>query len=162
MRSLPALAALITSFGIAWTAQAGGPGEPVPAAGYSDFGGYCDACDPCGHGHGRHCGHCGHICRRHLWYQQNSVFSCGCRGSYKHPVPPLYTYHWPGMYSAERMTDYVSPWRFPPLKPYTDELGIEVQHAGDSPNRIQPASAILENAAAKPASFSDHLERSLR
>jgi len=43
-------------------------------------------------------------------------FNCGCSGSYKYPVPPQYTYHWPGMYSQPTMTQYVSPYRFPPLK----------------------------------------------
>ncbi len=45
------------------------------------------------------------------------AFNCGCSGSYKYPVPPQYTYHWPGMYSQQTMTEYVSPYRFPPLKP---------------------------------------------
>jgi len=44
-------------------------------------------------------------------------FNCCCRGSYKFPVPPQYTYHWPGIYSQQTMTEYVSPWRFPPLRP---------------------------------------------
>lgn len=48
-------------------------------------------------------------------------YNCGCNGSYKFPVPPLYTYHWPGMYSQRLMTDYHSPWRFPPIRPYVDE-----------------------------------------
>jgi hypothetical protein len=48
-------------------------------------------------------------------------FNCSCRGSYNYPVPPQYTYHWPGMYKQVRMTDYVSPWRFPPIRPYTEE-----------------------------------------
>jgi hypothetical protein len=48
-------------------------------------------------------------------------YNCSCNGSYKFPVPPLYTYHWPGMYSQELMTNYHSPWRFPPLRPYEDE-----------------------------------------
>ncbi|HPP53915.1 MAG TPA: hypothetical protein PK777_13260 [Thermoguttaceae bacterium] len=43
-------------------------------------------------------------------------FNCGCSGSYKFPVPPQYTYHWPGMYSQPTMTQYTSPYRFPPLK----------------------------------------------
>lgn len=47
--------------------------------------------------------------------------NCECEGSYRHPVPPLYTYHWPGSYAQTAMTDYHSPWRFPPLKPYYDE-----------------------------------------
>jgi hypothetical protein len=28
------------------------------------------------------------------------------------------------MFKQERMTDYRSPWRFPPLRPYTDEPGL--------------------------------------
>ncbi len=48
-------------------------------------------------------------------------FNCGCQGSYKYPVRPLYTYFWPGMYSHQLITNYHSPWRFPPLKPYEDE-----------------------------------------
>jgi hypothetical protein len=43
-------------------------------------------------------------------------FNCECSGSYKYPVPPQYTYHWPGMYSQPTMTQYMSPYRFPPLK----------------------------------------------
>jgi hypothetical protein len=31
-------------------------------------------------------------------------FNCQCRGSYKYPVPPQYTYHWPGIYSQQTMT----------------------------------------------------------
>jgi hypothetical protein len=54
-------------------------------------------------------------------YGEVDSVNCSCNGSYKFPVPPLYTYHWPGMYSQQLMTDYQSPWRFPPLKPYTDE-----------------------------------------
>jgi len=46
-----------------------------------------------------------------------AYFNSSCRGSYKFPVPPQYTYHWPGMYSQRCMTGYVSPYRFPPLKP---------------------------------------------
>jgi hypothetical protein len=52
---------------------------------------------------------------------RDPAFNCGCNGSYKYPVPPLSTYHWPGMYSHQWMTDYHSPWRFPPLRPYVDE-----------------------------------------
>ena len=72
----------------------------------------CD--DSCGHGHRR---------RRGPRYEGlDPYFNCGCNGSYKFPVPPLYTYHWPGMYQQQLMTDYHSPWRFPPLKPYVDEV----------------------------------------
>jgi len=49
-------------------------------------------------------------------------FNCGCRGSYKFPVPPQYTYHWPGMYSQPYMTAYSSPWRFPSLRLYQNQL----------------------------------------
>ena len=45
-------------------------------------------------------------------------FNCDCRGSYKFPVPPQYTYHWPGLYAQQTMTEYASPWRFPPLEQY--------------------------------------------
>jgi len=54
----------------------------------------------------------------------NRWFNCNCNGSYKFPVPPLYTYHWPGMYSMQRMTDYHSPWRFPAIKPYEEETPV--------------------------------------
>ncbi|MBX9791939.1 MAG: hypothetical protein K2Y37_23700 [Pirellulales bacterium] len=77
---------------------------------------------------------------------QESWNNCNCNGSYKFPVPPLYTYHWPGLYSAELMTDYHSPWRFPPLKPYTDE----VPRAGEGPpqslSMVVPTSHELSDA----------------
>lgn len=44
-------------------------------------------------------------------------FNCTCRGSYKFPVPQQYTYHWPGMYAQQTMTEYVSPWRYEVLTP---------------------------------------------
>ncbi|MGQ9562195.1 MAG: hypothetical protein ACUVQH_00125 [Thermogutta sp.] len=43
-------------------------------------------------------------------------FNCSCRGSYKFPVPPQYTYHWPGVYSQQAMTSYQSPYRYPLLR----------------------------------------------
>lgn len=61
-------------------------------------------------------------------------YNCSCNGSYKFPVPPLYTYHWPGMYSQELMTNYHSPWRFPPLRPYEDE---------PSPEQDEPQANLL-------------------
>lgn len=81
----------------------------------------------CGNGCGRmHCRGCGRIgclgcglC--HKGEYMDRFANCNCDGSYKFPVPPLYTYHWPGMYSHQLMTDYHSPWRYPPLRPYTDE-----------------------------------------
>jgi hypothetical protein len=83
-------------------------------------------------------------------------FNCGCNGSYKFPVPPLSTYHWPGMWQQNLMTDYHSPWRFPPLKPYRDE---------DSDNRetVEPASFIGEPSAARERfSFGSRLEAMTR
>ena len=72
----------------------------------------------------------------------------GCNGSYKFPVPPLYTYHWIGMYSQGLMTDYHSPWRFPPIKPFgTDELDDELPPAAVMPfgdvEQIQPVAAMV-------------------
>jgi hypothetical protein len=43
--------------------------------------------------------------------------NCACHGSYKYPVPSQYTYFWPGIYSQQTMTQYVSPWRYPDLNP---------------------------------------------
>lgn len=89
-------------------------------------GGDCTA-DCCDNGCGRvRCRGCGRIgclgcglC--HKGDYMDRFANCNCDGSYKFPVPPLYTYHWPGMYSHQLMTDYHSPWRYPPLRPYTDE-----------------------------------------
>ena len=47
-------------------------------------------------------------------------FNCGCNGSYKFPVPPLYTYHWIGMFSHQLTTDYQSQRRFPAVRPFGD------------------------------------------
>lgn len=106
--------------------------------GYSAAGeqGQCDACS--GGRFGHHGGHCGH----HRLEGRDRNFNCGCNGSYKYPVPPLYTYHWPGMYSAQLMTDYHSPYRFPPLKPYVDEAA-PVEEPGiveAAPGRLQPTA----------------------
>lgn len=49
-------------------------------------------------------------------------FNLGCRGSYKFPVPPQYTYHWPGMYSQRCVSEYRSPWRVPPGMPLHGHL----------------------------------------
>ena len=84
--------------------------------GRSDCNGGCGA-GCCGL-HGRLC--CG-LFHRGSARNEGSWSNCSCNGSYKFPVPPLSSYHWPGMYQHQLMTDYHSPWRFPPLKPYTDE-----------------------------------------
>ena len=96
--------------------------------GFGDGG----SCDECGCGECDECEKRGccvlNMCRD--WRNRRreaNWFSCSCNGSYKFPVPPLYTYHWPGLYQLERMTDYHSPWRFPPIKPYAPEPQFEDQ-----------------------------------
>lgn len=71
--------------------------------------------DCCGKGCGK-CKHCGRG-----WEGLDRHFNCQCGGSYKFPVPPLSTYHWPGIYSHQLMSEYHSPWRFPPIKAYEEE-----------------------------------------
>lgn len=115
--------------------------------------------DPCADGD---CWSCG---RRGSRYEgREPGFNCGCNGSYKFPVPPLYTYHWPGMYSSQLMTDYHSPWRFPPLKPYVDEAPPEVMGIRPHALRpIQPTSATTPTKTAQPSvKMSTHLESILR
>ncbi len=125
-----------------------------------------DACDPCGDccGIGGLLGHlCGHRKNKGPRYEGlEAGFNCGCNGSYKFPVPPLYTYHWPGMWSAQLMTDYHSPWRFPPLKPYTDELPPVVTRSELLAPRVQTVSAEVPAAAGQPLSFSQRIEQMSR
>jgi hypothetical protein len=145
--------AFVAGLSLGSIALAGGPQQIG-----GDMGGdCCDECDPCAGGRHHHHHHC------HLFGNNpDAGFNCGCNGSYKFPVPPLYTYHWPGMYSAQLMTDYHSPWRFPPLKPYVDEVP-EVMGSTSSLRRVQQASAITPTARSlQPSSFSEHLEQSLR
>lgn len=93
-------------------------GSPCGAcSGYRGAGcGRCRGCGRLGCVGCRFCGHGSYIDR---------YANCNCDGSYKYPVPPLYTYHWPGLYSHQLVTDYHSPWRYPPLRPYTDEPSDE-------------------------------------
>ena len=51
--------------------------------------------------------------------------NCACQGSYKYPVPPQSTYFWPGIYSQQTMTQYISPWRYPGLKPIPEKWKAE-------------------------------------
>ena len=124
---LATVALLACSFGGVETAAAQGCGCE---AGY-------DICE-CGNwGCGRNWGH-----HRPRIDGLEPCFNCGCGGSYNYPVPPLHTYHWPGMYKQPRMIDYNSPWHFPPLKPFNEDKplipisGIQIKHS------VQPASAI--------------------
>ena len=72
---------------------------------------------------------------------QDPFANCGCNGSYKFPVPPLYTYHWPGLYSQKLMTDYHSPWRFPPIRPYTEDRAETSQTTIQRVSYAAPAPA---------------------
>lgn len=65
-------------------------------------------------------------------------FNCSCNGSYNYPVPPQYTYHWPGMYKLQAIPQYNSPYRYPALEqpapaatPYSGEKAF--------PNSPEPA-----------------------
>lgn len=114
--------ALLVAAGVGVGFSDGFAGEhctaPVGSCATCDSGcGDSGCCDAGGCGHGK-CHGCGH---GRGYEGLDRHFNCGCNGSYKFPVPPLYTYHWPGMYSQQLMTDYHSPWRFPPIKPYSDE-----------------------------------------
>ena len=169
-----AIAAAITLAGLGTLAaadfgghvQAGCGCDAAPACGCDGggsgaaYGG--DPCSGCGNGCGGLFGNWRNRGQRYEGLQAG--FNCGCNGSYKFPVPPLYTYHWPGMWQQNLMTDYHSPWRFPPLKPYTDELPEESM--GASPSSLRPvrqASAVVDvPTAAQRTSFSSHVEAMLR
>jgi hypothetical protein len=119
----------------------------------------CNACaDECCDGCGGLFGHHRHGHHRYRYDGLQPGFNCGCNGSYKFPVPPLYTYHWPGMWSAQQMTGYQSPWRFPPLKPYVDEVAPQTMSV-ESLRRVRPVSAADPVEADRPISFSRHVER---
>ena len=85
-------------------------------------------------------------CKQRLW--DLAQFNCDCRGSYKFPVPPLYTYHWPGMYSQRTMTEYISPWRFPPLQP----LQREAQPTMPEPEPLDPLTTDQPSGPVRQAS----------
>ena len=148
-------------------AYAGGPACAAPAcaapaptcgaepncavAGVAGTGDCCD--DGCGNGRGR----------GPRYEGLDPYFNCGCNGSYKFPVPPLYTYHWPGMYQHHLMTDYHSPWRFPPLKPYVDEVPpVEMGRAGSmgSLQTVSHLAPIVSRPLAQPESMSSRMLRS--
>ena len=103
----------------AWVHAGDGCAAEAPTCGSDDPCG-SDCCGGCGLLGG--CGLFGHGCHGAGIEGLDRHFNCGCRGSYNNPVPPQYTYHWPGMYKQNLMTDYTSPWRFPPLKAYVDEV----------------------------------------
>jgi len=154
---LPVATLLVSLSACTATLYAHGDGPAQAPAPYT--GDACDPCDPCAdgcprgglffHGHKHHKG------ARFDGLQPG--FNCGCNGSYKYPVPPLYTYHWPGMWSAQLMTDYHSPWRFPPLKPYVDEeTPPAMGQNSTTARRILPVSATIETRP--QGTFSRQLE----
>jgi hypothetical protein len=116
----------------------GGCTVAAPTCGADGNAGGAACCrDGCGQGH---CGLFGRGCGAGGIDGLDPHFNCGCRGSYNYPVPPQYTYHWPGMYKQNLMTDYTSPWRFPPLKPYVDEQPVQAADALPLPT-LQTISA---------------------
>lgn len=131
---LAVVATIVTS-----ASQAGEPARDAvrPASGETpvSYEAYADDdCEFCRHGHGGH-----HLHKYRRIEGRDPSYNCGCNGSYKYPVPPLSTYHWPGMYSHVRMTDYHSPWRFPPIRPYTDDPTDEAPKT----SRTQPSRVRL-------------------
>ncbi|MBX3415643.1 MAG: hypothetical protein KF708_23360 [Pirellulales bacterium] len=108
-------------------------------------GGDASCCESDGEGGcSKGCGlGCGRCCKRQRASAQESWYNCGCNGSYKFPVPPLYTYMWPGLYSQQLVTDYHSPWRFPPLRPYTNEAptGEPFESASSRRTAVRQVSA---------------------
>ena len=75
--------------------------------------------------------------------------ACGCRGSYKYPVPPQSTYFWPGIYSQQTMTAYVSPYRYPPL--LMPDVMAGASDALNDPPAAHAATPAKTEGQAKPA-----------
>ena len=96
--------------------------------------------------------HGDHVHLHRLYDGADLHYNCGCNGSYKFPVPPLYTYHWPGLYSQQLMTDYQSPWRFPPLRPYAEEPDPVRSSTARSPAPLRSISTATSAAHASPES----------
>lgn len=123
------------------TASGCGCDQGCDSCGCSDVSGACcEGCkDKCGHCRSR-CRRCRALGWRHI--TATTQFNCCCRGSYKFPVLPQYTYHWPGMFSAQTMTEYVSPYRFPLLTPLEEMQWNEVP----APMPPQPVSSVLQTS----------------
>lgn len=52
-----------------------------------------------------------------------SGYNCQCGGSYNHPVPPLSTHHWLGMYKAPSMANWNNPWARHSLRRAREVIG---------------------------------------
>ncbi|MBN1910068.1 MAG: hypothetical protein JW818_10040 [Pirellulales bacterium] len=122
---------------------AGSVGASTPVAVGTNVAGACqvDTCGPCGDYLGPKCSACGHCgavccCARHV--AEVGYFNCRCRGSYKFPVPPRFTYHWPGMYSQQTMTEHLSRWQNPPFLP-AEGYDIHSMAQRPRPLAIHPA-----------------------
>lgn len=141
------LASLAVILLVAGTVMASEPRQKSQGKGKAHSCSECgDGCSSCGRG-------CtGPGCRRgkhhRLYDGQEPWANCGCNGSYKYPVPPLYTYHWRGMASQRLMTNYHSPYRFPAIKPFEDEDTADDTIQLDAPPKYRNASR--QNSAPKP------------
>lgn len=124
--------------------------QPSPRATSSEEIDYasdeCSACNECNDCCGDSCGK-GHLLAKHRAKKQGRDYtwlwdSCNCNGSYKFPVPPLYTYHWPGLYSHRLMTDYHSPWRYPGIRPYPgdEQPGDELSERRESVRQVSQSA----------------------
>ena len=70
------------------------------------------------------------------------------------------------MYSHERMTDYHSPWRFPPIKPWTEEAPYQRVTGIDGEETLVSAEGTIVSdvvsvtrRSAQPELMSSRLER---
>ena len=97
----------------------------------------CRRCGRCGDSYG-----CSSYCRAEA---AQACFNCSCKGSYKFPVPPQYTYHWPGMYSQQTMTEYNSPYRFPPLELPKWDQSKPAGNIADKEPPVRQTSALVRS-----------------
>ena len=100
---------------------------PLPAPPGMDGSATPEVCPPCAEGHRTLCH--GRLAGLMHGGSCSSDCNCACHGSYKYPVPSQYTYFWPGIYSQQMMTQYISPWRYPDLNPIPERWNNEP--AGD-------------------------------
>ena len=103
------------------------------------YGGSCQHSAPC----------CNQVQRTTLMAHVGN-FNCRCRGSYKFPVPPQYTYHWPGMYAQQCVGAYRSPWRFPSLMLYQNQL-VRARDTSARMVRLGPPPRLSGPDNSKPA-----------
>ena len=157
--TLPVAALAFVLATAAWVHAGEGCAVAAPTCGTDDSCG--SGCCGCGLLGG--CGLFGQGCHGSGIEGLDRHFNCGCRGSYNYPVPPQYTYHWPGMYKQNLMTDYTSPWRFPPLKPYVDEVPAQPASFAPVPElRTASATEVISSGtlrAGEIESISSRLSR---